>query len=155
MTSAYSGRPLRLPVPPTALNMTALAMEASRSVEANTGKPLSFAIGSVAEVDGYLGEIREEVGGSDELAELVLKFGAYLGEMIVRHKGGTWADAPAEFDGWPVVQLPSGYWADPIGKAFKRVDNGSEDSIISFVDVLADLGQTKPQRRFHLFKRRV
>lgn len=34
--------------------------------------------------------------------------------------------------GWPVVKLPSGYYANPIDKAFKRVDNGPEDSVVSF-----------------------
>lgn len=151
MADQYAGRALRLPFPPVVEHMGDLANEASRSVEANTGHPLSFTAESVALVDEFLGEIRDEIGGSDELAELIFKLGCYLGEMIVRHKGGVWVDAPAELGGWPGVRTPDGYWADPISKAFKRVDNGPEDSIVSFYDLTGSLGGPK---RKGLFRRR-
>jgi hypothetical protein len=112
-----------------------LADAASISVQANTGQSLSFQPSSVPDIDRFLGEIAAEVGGSDELAELIVKLGAYVGELMVRHAGGRWVDAPAEIaPGWPVVLLPSGYYAAPIDKAFKRVDNGTEDSLAAFWD---------------------
>lgn len=100
---------MALPFPPIVERMSDLADAASFSVQTNTGRPLSFAPDSVADVDVFLGEIAIEVEGSDELAELIFKLG-----------------------GWPVVKLPSGYYANPIDKAFKRVDNGSQDSLVSF-----------------------
>lgn len=144
----YSGRPLRLPAPPTVENMPALAQACSISVRANTGHDLSFTVESAQDVDGYLGEIRDQEGGSDYLAELVFTFGAYLGELLVRHAGGRWVEPPAELGGWPGVALPNGTFADPIGKAFKRVDNGPEDNVRSFVDVAAELSRPTPKRRW-------
>lgn len=114
------GRFLSLPFPPLVEHMSDLAEAASFSVRMNTGSPLSFAPDSVADVDVFLGEIAVEAGGSDELAELVFKLGVYVGELVVRHGGGVWAVPPAGLGGWPVVKLASGYYANPIDKAFKR-----------------------------------
>lgn len=147
-SGAYSGRPLRLPAPPTVENMPALAQACSHSVRANTGHDLPFTLASARDVDAFLGEIRHQEGGSDYLAELVFKFGAYLGELLVRHAGGRWVEPPTEIGGWPGIELPDGTFADPIGKAFKRVDNGSEDAVQSFVDVAVDLARPAPKRRW-------
>ena len=135
MAGEYAGRPLWLPFPVDAQHMSDIAQLASVSVRASTGSPLNFEPSSVPDIDQYLGEIAAEVGGSDELAELVLKLGAYIGELMVRHAGGEWVAPPAEIGpGWPVVLLPSGYYATPVDRAFKRVENGVEDSIVTFRD---------------------
>lgn len=148
MSGPYVSRPLALPFPPVVEHMSDLADAASFSVQTNTGSPLSFAPDSVADIDVFLGEIAAEVGGSDELAELVFKLGAYVGELLVRHADGVWADPPAEMGGWPVVKLPSGYYANPIDKAFKRVDNGPEDSIVSFWAAVVPTASGNPRPWF-------
>jgi hypothetical protein len=38
--------------------------------------------------------------------------------------------------GWPIVQLPGpDHFCNPIGKVFKRVDNGAVDSVVAFYDI--------------------
>lgn len=145
MAGPYQGRALRLPVPVDVEHMGDLADAASISVRANTGQPLSFEPSSVSAVDGFLGEIAEEGGGSDELAELIVKLGAYVGELMVRYAGGRWVDPPTELgSGWPaVVLLPSGYYATPLDRAFKRVDNGTEDSLTTFWEVATAKAQAR------------
>lgn len=64
--------------------------------------------------------------------------------MIVRVKGATWItlhpDHPLAGGGitYPMVRLPSGNLANPIGKAFERVDNGPGDGIRYFYQVIVD-----------------
>ncbi|AQA25814.1 hypothetical protein BTZ20_0361 [Rhodococcus sp. MTM3W5.2] len=128
--------------------MPLIAHACSDSVRANTGHNLPFTIASTRDIDMYLGEIRDQEGGSNDLAELVFKFGSYLGELLVRHAGARWVEPPAELGGWPGVELPGGTFGDPIGKAFKRVDNGPEDSVVSFIDVTMELARGTPKRRW-------
>ncbi|MDV6275520.1 hypothetical protein R3Q06_18650 [Rhodococcus erythropolis] len=148
MSGPYAGRFLSLPFPPVVEHTSDLAEAASFSVQMNTGSPLSFTPDSVADVDVFLGEIAVEAGGSDELAELVFKLGVYVGELLVRHGGGVWAVPPAGLGGWPVVKLGSGYYSNPIDKAFKRVDNGPQDSMVSFWSAVVSVSTGKSRRWF-------
>ena len=75
------------------------------------------------------------------MAETLFQFGAYIGEVVVRNASGRWvlrsADASVS-DEWPVVELPSLRIVNPIGKAFKRVRNGSGDAIPYFYSALVE-----------------
>jgi hypothetical protein len=60
--------------------------------------------------------------------------GAYLGEVVIRHRGGHWGWMP-EFD-VAAVQLPSGTWTSPPAKAQKRFLNGKEDDLVFYYEAL-------------------
>jgi hypothetical protein len=60
--------------------------------------------------------------------------GAYLGEVMILHIGGSWGWMP-EFD-VAAVQLPAGGWTSPPAKAQKRFDNGKEDDLVVYYDVM-------------------
>lgn len=71
-----------------------------------------------------------------ESADAVL-FGTYIGEMMLRsglaQKGFVWV----EDDGLPILSIPgSQTTVSPITKAHKRILNGAEDSMKSFVNVV-------------------
>jgi hypothetical protein len=59
----------------------------------------------------------------------------------VRETGADWVTVsekhPLAGAGWPLVELAGQRLLNPIGKAFKRVQNGAEDSITYFYEALA------------------
>ncbi len=75
--------------------------------------------------------------GAKILWNAAVMLGTYIGEMLLRlglaEKGFVWV----EDDGIPILSNPGGKAAfSPITKAHKRILNGAEDSIKSFVDVV-------------------
>jgi hypothetical protein len=63
-----------------------------------------------------------------------LAFGYILGESMVRVLGGRWVRDEQLADEW-VVELPNGIGkANPIGKAFKHLEDPT-DSVLSFFRV--------------------
>jgi hypothetical protein len=66
---------------------------------------------------------------------LAAPLGSFLGECIVQTLQGTWVET---IEGWG-VKLPSGAVANPFAKLEKQLENGEEDSVRSFVEVLAVL----------------
>jgi len=71
-------------------------------------------------------------------------FGCYLGEVLVRNADGEWlATAGTPMAGntpYPLVvrMKRSGAICNPIGKVFKRFENGPEDSLPAFYDALVN-----------------
>ena len=69
-------------------------------------------------------------------------FGCYLGEVLVRNNGAVWLlkdeSNMGDFADWPIIfQLQSGTFCNPVGKAFKCLANGSEDSLSYFYAVFS------------------
>lgn len=133
----WSGRSLRLPVPPEPEYAAALAdrvVVASRSV---SGVELDYHPASLSAVDAILDGF--SASGSDTLAETIFAFGCYIGEVMVRHAGFRWVQTPSELTGTlgplTVYRESSGAHVNPIGKAFKRVDNGPVDDLRYFYDI--------------------
>lgn len=77
-------------------------------------------------------------GPKDSVSGYLYAAGCYVGEVLVKHLGGEWklrSEVPGmeKVCSWPVVvRLPEGSGANPIGKAFKRFENGSGDSVAYF-----------------------
>ena len=97
---------------------------------------------SVQNVDTILGAYHDSLDkydgeeGAKTLWNVAVVFGTYIGEMMLRsglaEKGFVWVDD----DGLPILRIPDGKTAvSPISKAHKRILNGVEDSMKSFVDV--------------------
>jgi hypothetical protein len=100
---------------------------------------LDFTANSLAAVDGTLGRFHDEGLTPSQIGETLFSFGAYIGEVIVREQGARWVDLPREHllgNDWPMVDMPDERFWNPIGKAFKRVENGDQDSVVYFYAVL-------------------
>lgn len=131
----WSGRGLRLPAPPTA-ELAQRAVDAERNI---SGVELDYSPASLIRVDEVLDSFREP--GSDAVAETIFAFGCYVGEVLARHAGYEWVDnspGAARYT-FPltVYRAAAKTHANPIGKAFKRVDNGDVDSVVYFYQVFA------------------
>ncbi|WP_301546854.1 hypothetical protein [Gordonia sp. X0973] len=97
------------------------------------GVNLDYSDASLEWVDGKLDHWRPE--GSDVMAETVFVAGCYIGEVFVRNHGYRWVLTDV-YGAMPVVEGPNGNFANPIGKAFKRVDNGEGDDLPYFLSVI-------------------
>lgn len=134
---------LRLQFAPTPENAAAhaqLAVDAARNVDRIE---LDYSPQSLAEVDRILGKFHAQKLRADQIGETVFTFGCYVGEVLVRHLGGSWVMPERGFwarlglgnSNMMVVQMPNGIVWNPIGKAFKLLENGKEDSVSYFYDV--------------------
>jgi hypothetical protein len=135
---AWSGRALRLPAPPSVGTMPALAGSVVGPAESISGAQLRYRSEDLAVVDAILDGFREP--GSDLTAETVWCFGAYIGQTMVERAGGVWVDGPdaqrlgAAF----AVRLPNGVVANPIGRAFRRVDEGPTADVPYFYRTMTE-----------------
>ena len=139
---------LRLQYPPTpefAAKHAELAVAAALNVEQIT---LDYSPKSLADVDGIVGRFHQEGLRANQIGETVFSFGCYVGEVLVRNHKGVWKLAAATK--WPktlkesldmiVVELPNGSVWNPIGKAFKLLENGEGDSVEYFYHVAVKKG---------------
>ncbi|MDQ6525704.1 DUF6278 family protein [Nocardioides sp. LHD-245] len=96
---------------------------------------LDFSAESVDQVESSLDQWSRRAGRGPAADDAdVWAAGSYLGEVLVRAvPGARWSQHPA-YDGTPVVAMPSGRFANPIGKAMERYDGDEGDSVIVFVD---------------------
>jgi len=134
---------LNLKFPPSPAFMARHADEAVQSADRVDHKTLDFSVGSLTWIDETLGAFHNDGTHSDQIAETLFTFGAYVGEVMVRNNpGGRWVDPPADVaplaGGWPLVQLQNGQLVNPIGKAFKRVDLGDTENIPYFYSVFTN-----------------
>jgi hypothetical protein len=113
-------------------NHAAFAVAAASSVD---GFGLDYDVASLSLVDGILGRFHDEGLGPEQIGETVFSFGAYIGEVMVRSTEASWVAVASDHPlggGWPLVELPDGTLANPVGKAFKRVRHGEGESIPYF-----------------------
>ena len=133
---------LRLKYAPTPENAVRFAGDVVASAAGVSGVKLDFTPESLALVDGIFDDFRSEGVTGKQIAETLFSFGCYVGEVLTRHAGGQWrevGDAELELGGWPlVVELPTGRLCNPIGKAFKRLENGPADSLQHFYTAFAE-----------------
>lgn len=101
---------------------------------------LDYGVASLDVVDRILGGFHDNNLDSSRVAETLFAFGAYVGEVMVRTAEGRWVEMPPAhpLSGWPVIELPSGVLANPIGKAFKRVDLGDGENLPYFYQVMVN-----------------
>ena len=133
----WTGRALQLPAAPTPANAGELASSAADAARQVAGIELDFSPASLQQVDEILDGFRQ--AGSDFLAESIYVFGCYLGEVMVRHAGYQWVETPDDLVrhlGRLTVYHPgTRSHANPIDKAFKRVDYGDPDNLPYFYRV--------------------
>jgi len=127
---------LRLKFPPTVDNMPNHAEVAVQAAARVDGVALNYGADSLGSVDVILGRFHDEGVGVDRVAETIFSFGAYVGEVIVRSVGAS--DEHPMGRGPPMVRLPTDSVVNPIGKAFKRVENGDLESVPYFYYALVE-----------------
>jgi len=128
------------PTPENAAAHAQLAVDAARNVDR---VELDYSPQSLADVDRILGKFHADKLRADQIGETVFSFGCYVGEVLVRHLGGSWTMPVQGFlsrlglggSNMMVVRMPNGIVWNPIGKAFKLLENGKEDSVSYLYDV--------------------
>ena len=83
--------------------------------------------------------------------------GCYVGEVFVRNAKARWRTTEslgmATVASSPIViQMPDGRGCNPVGKVYKRFQNGPEDNIAWFYHVMAEVPPAKV-RRFPMSRR--
>lgn len=136
----FTGRPLKLQAPPVIENMPGFAAQASRSIGDIEHHQVTYVPADLAVIDKVIDDMRAEGVGSNDLAETLWTMGALVGEVMVRSNGGRWVDRLPEhaemFDFPFLVELPNGRTTNPLGKVFKRMDNGPGDGIVAFYEYM-------------------
>ena len=106
------------------------------------GAQLDYSTESLKEIDRILFRFHANGDKSENMSGTAIVIGCYVGEVMVRNLGAIWVN-PNEVssplsssDGnIPLIQTSVGMLSNPIGKVFKAIDNGSEDSIVWFYEV--------------------
>lgn len=149
--TVYGGRELDLPAPLEIASAPALAQWFVDVFAGETDVTLDYSVRSLEDVDSILAEFEER--GSERTAEVTACAGFYAGEVFVRNHGFRW-HAPEEnplmqeFDapralGFAISAPGDDAQSNIVNKAFKRVENGDEDSLAFFGRfLLADLRST-------------
>src|SRR5438128_1417482 len=129
------------PIPENAATLAQLAVDAARNVDSIE---LDYSPQSLAKVDGIIAKFHSEGLTENQIGSTIFSFGCYVGEVLVRHQGGVWK-MPAQSiwsklgfgnTNMMVVETPNGNVWNPIGKAFKLLENGKADSVSYFYEVV-------------------
>jgi hypothetical protein len=149
---------LNLRYEPTPENASRFAADIVGVAQNVSGTALDYSVDSLKQVDDIIEGMRSEGCTTDQIAETLFGFGCYVGEVLVRRAGATWREAAntpmASFAGFPlVIHLRGDSYCNPIAKAFKRLENGAEDSLPFFYAVFTkDLGQFPAPARKRLWR---
>jgi|SRR6478609_4706842 len=128
---------LRLKYSPTAENAPKFAADIIRSEAEISGVDLDYSVASLKLVDAIIEGLRQDGCTSEQISATLFAFGCYVGEVFVRHADAQWRNAAetpmAELSGFPlVIELGEKSLCNPIGKVFKRLENGEADSLPYF-----------------------
>jgi hypothetical protein len=130
---------LRLKYSPEPGNAALFPADIVSSAAEVSGVELDYTPDSLIRVDEIIEQFRSDGVTSDQVGETLFGFGCYVGEVLNRNAGGVWRRATQkeiDFFGFPmVVELPTGRVCNPIGKAFKRLEQGPADSLPYFYHV--------------------
>jgi len=125
------------PAPEFASRHAELAVNAARKVD---GVSLDYSVASLQALDDIIERLRGEGVSAEQIGATLFAFGCYVGEVFVRTVGGNWrlaSETPmrnaAGF--FIVLELGTENVVNPIGKVFKRFENGSEDHLPYFYQV--------------------
>jgi hypothetical protein len=129
---------METPSPANAQQLAELAISITRNV---VNLELDLSPASLQIVDELITGFRAEGHTADTMYETICMFGCYLGEVIIQNHGGQWkfaADtryrdvAPGDT---LVLETPNKAVWNPLGKAFKLLENGMEHSLAFFYGV--------------------
>ena len=114
---------------------------------------LDYSLASLRHVDEYLVRMHEAKPDGEDAMRVVLRVGAYVGEVVRRLRPGhfrwvTHQEAARHsklLKGWEMSLATAGIlWSNaetmafPLAKVCKFIENGSEDSVYAFALVIGD-----------------
>jgi len=116
-----------------------LAEIAVQTAEKMRGKHLDYSPESLKVIDQLVLGFREEGNTAEAMNRTLVVLGCYVGEVMVRSLGYKW-DNPNKKEmsvGFSItgVRASNGSFSNPIGKVFKLMENGKEDSVAWFYKV--------------------
>src|SRR5687768_6260701 len=125
---------IRLKFEPVATNAPLFAADIVEAAQEIDGLHLGYEPASLGAVDERIEQFRVEGLTDEQIAATLFGFGCYVGEVFVRHAGGVWRETGStpmrDLAAWPfVIELADGRYCNPIGKVFKRLENGPEDDL--------------------------
>lgn len=128
---------LRLQYPAMPVNARDHAELALKVAREQFDTDLDYSPESLEWLDSEVDSLREDGLDAEEAAEALFVLGCYLGEVMVRNLGGSWAPTPRSplkgVSPWPmVVTLPDGSAWDTIGKVYKRLELGDSEYLPTF-----------------------
>ncbi|HXK12623.1 MAG TPA: hypothetical protein VMT70_23510 [Vicinamibacteria bacterium] len=121
---------------PSAANAAQIAAMAVPFVEQNYGLKLDYGVGSLAELDGVIDDLRRDQR-FEVLQPVLFSMGCYLGEVLVRHAGGRWRQAEDLGAGSSALSpiaivMPDGRGCNPVGRVYRRFQKGREEGLALF-----------------------
>ena len=139
--SAAAPQQAGAPPPFTIRDARALGMGAVKMVKDAEKVDLDFSPASLEKIDDIVLRMRDEntpVAGA--VVQVLLVLGCYVGEVLVRNTGGLWVDPGPDEQRlgvtFPGVRMRNGAFFNPIGKVFRLMENGSQDSVAFFYAVV-------------------
>lgn len=132
-------RPLRLQFAPTPENAHIFAQQFVDVVRNNDRFQLDYSIASIEFVDRFLQRFSDAGITSNNFAETIFVAGAYVGQVMVLHRGAQWMysqgiNTTSRQTMMPVIViLPNGNFSDPITQAFRRYSFGKKEDLQMYV----------------------
>ena len=131
---------IQLPMPPIPENAQAYADMALSAVKNIERVDLDYSPASLEIVDEILGRFHRDRVRGESIGATLFAFGCYVGEVFVRNFGGRWRkEEETPMRGlaglFIVVELSDGKICNPIGKVFKRVEDGEGEGLPYFYHV--------------------
>jgi hypothetical protein len=124
----------------TANDPTSLAAEAVKVVLSLNGTVLDYTPESLNHVDSIVLHFRNNGTKEEKARTLLYVLGCYVGEVIVRGTNSRWTEPPKEIQAAGLTAMgvtsKKGIFWNPIGKVYKLFQNGIEDSVRHFYDVI-------------------
>jgi hypothetical protein len=136
---------LKLPYPPTPEHARDLADVCVAAATNVSGISLDYTPASLALVEKQLDKFAADGCSEDAIASTLFCFGCYLGEVLIRKLGGRWVrtedSSMKELAAWPLVTaMDNGECWNPIGKVFKRFNEGPAEGLDYFFRIAASGG---------------
>ena len=142
---------LRLKYVPEPANAPRFAADVVASAAKINDVTLDYGVESLVAVDAIMDALRADGVSIKQIAETLFGFGCYVGEVLVRNSSASWRTPnkqELEWFGWPlVVSAGEQNVSNPIGKVFKRFENGDEDNLRYFYGVFARAGERAAERQ--------
>jgi len=127
------------PTPANASAYAQLAVEAVREID---GAVLDYEPESLKDIDRLVLSFRSKGYTFEQSQKTLFTFGCYVGEVAVRHLGAKWVlpneKTSAALGSNMMIQTKNGLVSNPIGKVGKLFENGEEDSVVFFYQVLKE-----------------
>lgn len=86
---------------------------------------------------GFLGKLLKQKPSDEQMAQMAVAYGAYVGEVFRREFGGTWSKENfADQQDALALKFSDTNMIFPPGKVWRRLRNGDEDNVLVFYRVI-------------------